>query len=560
MANLFDQDIGLNYKGILNLGSTINTALSGTLQAVTDGNGNASPLQLSTTKVAISSESNQFDILDSGDIYTYVKFSANGGFVEQLYGDGAGSVGYFNRYASGWWMNNSIAISGIYTAPSARLHVRGDGTNNVVRFEGSGLTEFLTINNNGGIRAETTDTNAEMFRLQRNASYFLSYTPVGLFRIQTLSGGAPNGVNNTKWIYFANKIDSASTASQAGLMIDTTVACATGQHSPRIFEVGYSINNPGAQTGTATGIFLNATETALNGMGHNLMDLGTGGATYVSRFSVGRGQDTSIKFNSTSSTRFKLITADRIGSLGTELFAIGAGTGPTSTATYFGSNNDDIHLGSFSGTTWTSRVISPVAFIGLQFGGNTNNFPAIKRNGTAIEFKLADDTSGFCAITAASVGIGSGITISQNTNTLAFNTTLGNVVGNVGTLSVFGFGMGADTSTSSTSNYFSISKSITPSAGSANFRNLIVDYTINASGVQTGTATGIYLNATETNLNEMAHNLMDLQVGGVSQFKVDRLGAVSIGNTVTSAASVASTHKVTVVIDGVTYYLLASNV
>jgi hypothetical protein len=37
-------------------------------------------------------------------------------------------------------------------------------------------------------------------------------------------------------------------------------------------------------------------------------------------------------------------------------------------------------------------------------------------------------------------------------------------------------------------------------------------------------------------------------------------GAVAIGNTVASAVAVASTHKVTIVIGGVTYYLLASNV
>jgi hypothetical protein len=37
-------------------------------------------------------------------------------------------------------------------------------------------------------------------------------------------------------------------------------------------------------------------------------------------------------------------------------------------------------------------------------------------------------------------------------------------------------------------------------------------------------------------------------------------GAVAIGNTVAAAAAIASTHKVTMVIGGVTYYLLASNV
>jgi hypothetical protein len=56
MANLLGQNIGTNYKGILNLGSTINIALSGTLQAITDGDGVASPLQLSTTIVNVNTK------------------------------------------------------------------------------------------------------------------------------------------------------------------------------------------------------------------------------------------------------------------------------------------------------------------------------------------------------------------------------------------------------------------------------------------------------------------------------------------------------------------------
>ena len=55
MANLSTQNIGANYKGILNLGSTINTPLSTTLQNITDGDGNTSPLQLATNRVALGS-------------------------------------------------------------------------------------------------------------------------------------------------------------------------------------------------------------------------------------------------------------------------------------------------------------------------------------------------------------------------------------------------------------------------------------------------------------------------------------------------------------------------
>jgi len=55
MANLSTQNIGANYKGILNLGSTINTPLSTTLQAITDGDGNTTPLQLATNRIALGS-------------------------------------------------------------------------------------------------------------------------------------------------------------------------------------------------------------------------------------------------------------------------------------------------------------------------------------------------------------------------------------------------------------------------------------------------------------------------------------------------------------------------
>jgi hypothetical protein len=53
MANLLGQNIGTNYKGILNLGSTINTPVSGTAQYITDGDGTASALSVSTTSVGI---------------------------------------------------------------------------------------------------------------------------------------------------------------------------------------------------------------------------------------------------------------------------------------------------------------------------------------------------------------------------------------------------------------------------------------------------------------------------------------------------------------------------
>jgi len=61
MSNLYNQNIGQNYRGILNLdATTINTPLDGTLRVITDGMGNASPLQLSTTGIQFGSSTGLF--------------------------------------------------------------------------------------------------------------------------------------------------------------------------------------------------------------------------------------------------------------------------------------------------------------------------------------------------------------------------------------------------------------------------------------------------------------------------------------------------------------------
>jgi len=105
--------------------------------------------------------------------------------------------------------------------------------------------------------------------------------------------------------------------------------------------------------------------------------------------------------------------------------------------------------------------------------------------------------------------------------------------------SAFGVGQSAENSsgialtknstiTSGTESGYKYTSSFTAAAGSAAYRPINLAYTINNSGAQSGTATGIFLNATETTLNSMTHNLMDLQVGGTSQLSVSNVGKLSI--------------------------------
>lgn len=73
-------------------------------------------------------------------------------------------------------------------------------------------------------------------------------------------------------------------------------------------------------------------------------------------------------------------------------------------------------------------------------------------------------------------------------------------------------------------------------SGTAAFRNLNLTYTINNTGAVTGSVTGIYLNATETNLNGATHNLINLLVGGNSRFSVTNNGAIRVASMADSSA------------------------
>jgi len=62
----------------------------------------------------------------------------------------------------------------------------------------------------------------------------------------------------------------------------------------------------------------------------------------------------------------------------------------------------------------------------LTFGGSTSSFPAIKRNGTAVNFRLADDSAD-CDITAAALTLSGDLTIS--TKNIVTDTTTGTKIG-----------------------------------------------------------------------------------------------------------------------------------
>jgi len=173
MANLLGQNIGTNYKGILNL-DTINTPLDATLKAVTDGEGNASPLQLSTDEVSVGAISGaRLGIKGSG-----TTASTNALLVENSAGQtllkandnrnlylGSSNSNYIhqgiffqgNYYGVGNWMFGTVSDLG------ARLGIKGSGSTSsttALLVQNSAGTDIIKAFDNGSLNIGfTTNTN-----------------------------------------------------------------------------------------------------------------------------------------------------------------------------------------------------------------------------------------------------------------------------------------------------------------------------------------------------------------------------------------------------------------
>ena len=305
-----------------------NLSLTGTLKTLSDGLGNDSVLALSTNSLQIG-----------------------------------GTTG-------ATWDNTNKRLGIGTNAPTSRLQVRGDGTNPVARFESSAGANFLLINNSGQAVFGSAGAN-EPYLVNYNGTLTESAGGHSL-RIRQRANTGSTG--NTLIQYWADGLFSGTTSGIAisHEFLSSGFSGAAGSGNYRNLSIGYTINNSGVQTGTATGIFLNATETALNGQTHNLMDLQKGG---VSQFRV-----------------------DNSGNLFTNNIAyvstLGLGSGGTSFLV--------------SGGLGIIRFIDAVgtSFNRLQLGGSTSSYPAIKRNGTGIDFKLADD-SGLCGVNTGALNVDS---------------------------------------------------------------------------------------------------------------------------------------------------------
>jgi len=430
MASIFNQDIGLNYKGIITLGSTINQNLSGTLQYLTDGDGNNLPLQVSTTGL---------------------QFNA----IETIYRNAAGT----NIAMNVWGNLGRVAIGGLTTnyTPSASLQVRGDGTNPIFTAENNAGTSRFSIPNAGAITTNSDITIPENNFFRSGSATFSGISSAAALYWAANSANGRLGVSATGvFMDYGGTAKSNTSGTVALATLTSGFGAAAGSANYRPLSIAYTINNTGVQTGNTTGIFLNATETALNSMTHNLMDLQVGGQSRLrytptanSGLQITRTDNAyvSVTLNNNGITVHQNLGVTSnyyVATVGSVLYTVnswtigsnavnfarlhvrGDGTNPiarfetsaggasyiinsTGTAhTFTGSIDvsDVVNVAATRGYFWTNRggiatsgdgIIllrnnNNTDFNRLNFGGNTSSFPSLKRNTIALEARLADDS------------------------------------------------------------------------------------------------------------------------------------------------------------------------
>lgn len=191
----------------------------------------------------------------------------------------------FRTNATGFFFGSGST----WVNPTARLHVRGDGTNLVARFESSGGANIVSVRESDHTILFGTGAG--------------TFPQIGLQVLNNPTAFAPGNGHylayksnvNIDWpspmhsFWGENQIYSKTTLSNnpAGIAAFngtfgiSNVAASTFDY--RMLSINYTINNTAVSNRTATGIFLNATETALNGMNHLLMDFQVGS---ISQFRV----------------------------------------------------------------------------------------------------------------------------------------------------------------------------------------------------------------------------------------------------------------------------------
>jgi len=381
MANLKgsgSNDIGLNYKSILNIG-TANDGLSNissTLQTVTDGDGNTTPFQLSTTKIGIYGGSNrvvEFNAI-TGDWIGYgssqmspYNFST-GNF--EIQADSNFNIDFRIGTNTKMFLTNSGNLGIGTTTTSARLQVKGDGTNNILDLKsGDGVSKFYV--NNQGIASAAAFTAAAYIRIGSN--FFQESLSDGVL---TYYNNAGSGFNR---LQFGGTTNAFPALKRTGAGLECRLADDSNYTN---ISLATLVSLSGVQSYGVIEAYNATTAISVSGP----IKWGTTNA-----FPAIKRNGAAIDFRLADDSAFTSINAESFYGQG-----------------YYGLRTDTrVLIGGSMIKSFGTGIIGlqnsdENDFYRLVLGGTTNAFPAIKRNGAAIDFRLADD-SGYAAINSGNI-------------------------------------------------------------------------------------------------------------------------------------------------------------
>ena len=270
-------------------------------QLMTDQSGNASPLYISSTSLTITTPTSltantRVIIQGSTDSAGYILRAVNrtGSEIFNIKDDGSilslGPVTISTianattdtdkflvsdsgviKYRTGAELLSDIGAQAALTNP-----VTGTGAATRVAFWSSGSaissSNALNWDNTNGYLGINTASPVAQFQVRGNAvagNNVARFETQGLVNLFTLS-------EEGKITAFAPQINALSGTTEINKFTSSFAASSAGSGSFRPLSIAYTINNVAGQTGTATGIFLSATATALGGMTHNLIDMQLG--------------------------------------------------------------------------------------------------------------------------------------------------------------------------------------------------------------------------------------------------------------------------------------------
>lgn len=222
----------------------------------------------------------------------------------------------------------------IATSLTARLQVRGNGSDPVARFEDSVGSKGFIFNSTGSIEPIHSDSSITAgfdggFRLSGSVLSIVRNVHSTFSSLNRYFSGYDSG-----HIFASPSLTSPTSGTSITHGVERTIALTgAGSANHYINYLGYTINNSAAQSGTATGIYLNATETALNSMSHDLLNLLVGGS---SKFRVSNAGALALSSNVT--------TVGAFYSYGTNEFYGNTRNSGSLTAGYGGSPSARLHV------------------------------------------------------------------------------------------------------------------------------------------------------------------------------------------------------------------------